>query len=78
MYNNRHICSPVSLRVVADRSGLFAITEVRLLGIGNDGLGLDCIAARACCTASCRTSKIIEKYFVIMISRIQLFNIVKL
>lgn len=48
--------SPVSLRAAVDRSGLRAITEVRLLGIGKDGLGLDCIAARACWTASCLTS----------------------
>lgn len=37
-------------------SGDFAITEVRFEGIGSDGLGLVCMAARACCTASCRTS----------------------
>lgn len=37
-------------------SGDFAITEVRFEGIGSDGLGLPCMAARACCTASCRTS----------------------
>lgn len=49
---------PESLRAAPERSGLLAITEVRLLGIGNDGFGLDCIAARACWTASCRTSKI--------------------
>lgn len=38
-------------------SGLLAITDVRLDGIGIDGLCLFCIAcASACCTASCRTS----------------------
>lgn len=54
------------------------MTEVRLLGIGNDGLGLDCIAAKACCTASCRTSKIIEINFVITISIEYDFSTVKL
>lgn len=47
---------PVPSRVAVERSGLLAMTEVRLLGIGSDGLGLDCMAARACWTASCRTS----------------------
>jgi len=32
------------------------MTDVRLDGIGNDGLGRVCIAAKACCTASWRTS----------------------
>jgi hypothetical protein len=42
--------------VRSGRSGLRAITEVRFEGIGNEGLGRLCIAASACCTASCRTS----------------------
>ena len=39
-------------------SGLFAMTDVLFDGIGSDGLGLFCMAARACCTASCLTSVI--------------------
>lgn len=45
--------SPLSRR---SRSGLLAITEVLFDGIGNDGFGRPCIAAKACCTASWRTS----------------------
>ncbi len=37
-------------------SGALPITEVLLDGMGRDGLGRLCIAASACCTASCRTS----------------------
>lgn len=32
------------------------MTDVRFDGIGSDGFGRFCIAASACCTASCRTS----------------------
>lgn len=45
--------SPLSRRSL---SGLLAITEVLFDGIGKDGFGRPCIAAKACCTASWRTS----------------------
>lgn len=45
-----------SLARCRSRDGEVAMTEVRFEGIGKDGLGLLCIAARACCTASWRTS----------------------
>ncbi|KAL2728886.1 hypothetical protein V1478_006518 [Vespula squamosa] len=41
--------SPLSRR---SRSGLLAMTEVLFDGIGKEGFGRPCIAARACCTAS--------------------------
>lgn len=37
--------------------GDVVITEVLFEGIGSDGFGLFCIAAKACCTASCLTSE---------------------
>lgn len=44
------------------------MTDVRLLGIGSDGFGLDCMAAKACCTASCRTStKSNQNKFIIIL-----------
>lgn len=42
------------------RSGLLAITDVLFDGMGIDGFGLVCMAAKACCTASCRTSVNVE------------------
>lgn len=50
-----HKNSPLSCLT---RSGLLAITDVLLDGIGRDGFGWFCMAAKACCTASCLTSLI--------------------
>lgn len=46
---------PVSSRVL---SGLRLSTELRFDGIGKLGFGRFFNAASACCTASCRTSKL--------------------